>query len=245
MIKKMEVDIILAQLKEYVDEVLNGWGLSEGDKALTSFEQTHMPYTKYSGNQSVDHVVFRKFIRLLCHLYRIDLGELLLEVDERTKDLSQTKQDKVDATLGTEDKTIVGAINELLTVTNENKVLISEIESELDKVFYLGEKTYEELANMEYTEEGFFFAIVKSRVANITTKIPVTIRATYKNRKIIPTIFNVTRYGYRIQLDDGTYDWEWHSYATVEDVETIFAENEELRKKLTEVEQLAYAGVVL
>jgi hypothetical protein len=55
----------------------------------------------------------------------------------------------------------------------------------------------------------------------------------------------VTSYGNRIQLEDGTYDWEWNAYASQEDVDAILAENEELRIKLQEVEQIAYAGVIL
>lgn len=60
---KQDVDIILALVKEYVKNLLSGWGLSDTDKSLIAFEQKYMPYTEYSGKQSVDHVLFRKFLR--------------------------------------------------------------------------------------------------------------------------------------------------------------------------------------
>ena len=57
------IDSIVKQLKEYVDTKLRGWGLSDKEKSLVAFEQKYMPCTKYSGQQSVDHVLFRKFLR--------------------------------------------------------------------------------------------------------------------------------------------------------------------------------------
>ena len=114
MIPKQYISIIISQLKEYINELLRGWGLSEEEKSLVAFEQMHMPYTKYSGNQSVDHVLFRKFIRYLNKLYRIDQIELLHDIDNRTINLSNIKQNKTDESLKTENKTIVGAINEIL-----------------------------------------------------------------------------------------------------------------------------------
>ena len=60
---KRDVEIILASLKEYVKDLLLGWGLSDEEKSLVAFEQKYMPYTEYSGKQSVDHVLFRKFLR--------------------------------------------------------------------------------------------------------------------------------------------------------------------------------------
>lgn len=60
---KQSIDYIISICKQYIDEVLRGWGLSDEEKSLVAFEQKHMPYTQYSGNQSVDHVLFRKFLR--------------------------------------------------------------------------------------------------------------------------------------------------------------------------------------
>lgn len=60
---KQSIDYIISICKQYIDEVLRGWGLSKEEKELVAFEKEHMPYTKYSGNQSVDHVLFRKFLR--------------------------------------------------------------------------------------------------------------------------------------------------------------------------------------
>mgnify|MGYP003417691769 CR=1 FL=1 len=63
MITKQAIDYIISICKQYIDDVLFGWGLSKEEKELVAFEEEHMPYTKYSGNQSVDHVLFRKFLR--------------------------------------------------------------------------------------------------------------------------------------------------------------------------------------
>ena len=60
---RRDVEAILVSLKEYVKELLLGWGLSDEEKSLVAFEQKYMPYTRYSGNQSIDHVLFRRFLR--------------------------------------------------------------------------------------------------------------------------------------------------------------------------------------
>lgn len=67
MITKQAIDYIISICKQYIDEVLRGWGLSKEEKELVAFEKEHMPYTKYSGNQSVDHVLFRKFLRVFAN----------------------------------------------------------------------------------------------------------------------------------------------------------------------------------
>lgn len=60
---KRDVEAILDSLKEYVKDLLLGWGLSDEEKSLVAFEQKYMPYTEYSGKQAIDHVLFRKFLR--------------------------------------------------------------------------------------------------------------------------------------------------------------------------------------
>lgn len=94
------IDSIVKQLKEYVDAKLRGWGLSDEEKSLVAFEQKHMPYTQYSGNQSIDHVLFRKFLRLF-------------DPEDIRNNLANHKQDKYDEGFKTADKTVVGAINEV------------------------------------------------------------------------------------------------------------------------------------
>lgn len=64
---KQSIDYIISICKQYIDEVLRGWGLSDEEKSLVAFEQKHMPYTQYSGNQSIDHVLFRKFLRFFAN----------------------------------------------------------------------------------------------------------------------------------------------------------------------------------
>lgn len=157
----------------------------------------------------------------------------------------ESKQDKVDSNLNTDSNYIVGAINEVLNKTNDNSILLAELSSKFDNVYDLGYKTYLELANLEYENTGFYKAIAVEQRGNITSRQPVIILVNTRNRNVIVNIFGGSIYGSRIQLEDSTYDWEWHSYASMEDIIVLQKENDDLRKKLAEVEQIAYAGVVL
>lgn len=110
---KQSIDYIISICKQYIDEVLRGWGLSDEEKSLVAFEQKHMPYTQYSGNQSVDHVLFRKFLRTFGTNTNHDV------IRNIVKEEVETKQDKTDNNLTTTDKTIVGAVNEVQSKLNE------------------------------------------------------------------------------------------------------------------------------
>lgn len=110
---KQSIDYIISICRQYIDEVLRGWGLSEEEKSLVAFEQKHMPYTKYSGNQSIDHVLFRKFLRTFETNTNLDV------IRNIVKEEVETKQDKTDNNLTTTDKTIVGAVNEVQSKLNE------------------------------------------------------------------------------------------------------------------------------
>lgn len=110
---KQSIDYIISICKQYIDEVLRGWGLSDEEKSLVAFEQKHMPYTQYSGNQSIDHVLFRKFLRTFKTNTNIDV------IRNIVKEEVETKQDKTDNNLTTTNKTIVGAVNEVQSKLNE------------------------------------------------------------------------------------------------------------------------------
>lgn len=110
---KQSIDYIISICKQYIDEVLRGWGLSDEEKSLVAFEQKHMPYTQYSGNQSIDHVLFRKFLRTFKTNTNLDV------IRNIVKEEVETKQDKTDNNLTTTDKTIVGAVNEVQSKLNE------------------------------------------------------------------------------------------------------------------------------
>lgn len=97
---KKDIDIIIQSIKQYVNELLRGWRLSDEEKSLVAFEKEHMPFSKYSGNQSVDHVLFRKFLRLF-------------DPEDIKNNLAKDKQDKYDERLKTDNKTVVGGINEV------------------------------------------------------------------------------------------------------------------------------------
>ena len=128
MTQKVMFDTLLAAAKKYIDSIMAGYG--ETDKEIAGFEKNNMG--SYSGNAPIDHVLFRKFLRLLDELKHIDLGELLLDVDKRTQYLDvavdhliEDKQDRYDDGLLTVDKTIRGAINEVLNKAIDNAEDIS------------------------------------------------------------------------------------------------------------------------
>jgi hypothetical protein len=108
MTQKQMLDTLLDASKKYIDSIMSNYG--ESEKELAGFEKNYMG--KYSGGAPVDHVLFRKFLRLLNELYNIDLGELLLELD---KDFHEHLEDYEKE-------------NERLKAENE------ELRKELDKV---------------------------------------------------------------------------------------------------------------
>lgn len=101
---KQDTEILLQAVKDYVSELLNGWGLTDEEKTLVSFEQTHLPYARYSGNQSIDHIVFRRFLRLydpqniedgiagnVINIYKKRIEELESENEELRKKLKEVE----------------------------------------------------------------------------------------------------------------------------------------------------------
>ena len=130
------IDSIVKQLKEYVDAKLRGWGLSDEEKSLVAFEQKHMPYTQYSGNQSIDHVLFRKFLRLFDPkvIEQEAIDYLKEHIDESSDAVLSVFQRKKDDKLQTENKTVIGAVNELLAENTNLKQENEELRKELDKV---------------------------------------------------------------------------------------------------------------
>lgn len=102
---KHDVDTILVVIKEYVKELLSEWGLSDDKKSLVAFEQKYMPYTEYSGKQSIDHVLFRKFLRHydpqqiedsiagnVIEIYKEQIEKLEAENAELRKKLAEVEQ---------------------------------------------------------------------------------------------------------------------------------------------------------
>lgn len=102
---KHDVEAILDSLKEYVKDLLWGWGLSDEEKSLVAFEQKYMPYTEYSGKQAIDHVLFRKFLRNydpqkiedsiagnVIEIYKEQIEELEKENEALRKKLEEVEQ---------------------------------------------------------------------------------------------------------------------------------------------------------
>jgi hypothetical protein len=81
MTTKQMFDELLAACEKYIDNILGGY--SEGSKEMAAFEKKHME--RYSGGAAVDHVLFRLFLRRLNEIYKIDLGDRFLELDEEFK----------------------------------------------------------------------------------------------------------------------------------------------------------------
>ena len=96
-----------------------------------------MPYTQYSGNQSVDHVLFRRFLRSFDPdvIYQWAVDYIINHINEL--DLSILKQYQLihDENLQTKAKDVVPAINEVnkqmldlgdLVLSNETRISILE-----------------------------------------------------------------------------------------------------------------------
>jgi hypothetical protein len=60
MTDKMMLDVLLHASKQYIDSILKGYGTT--NKELASFEKNNM--ARYSGDAPIDHVLFRRFLRI-------------------------------------------------------------------------------------------------------------------------------------------------------------------------------------
>jgi hypothetical protein len=96
MTTKQIIDSILDACKKYIDGLFSGY--TNNEKKLVAFEKENM--ARYSGGAAIDHVLFRKFLRLF-------------DPDDIRNNLANHKQDKYDEGLKTADKTVVGGINEV------------------------------------------------------------------------------------------------------------------------------------
>lgn len=226
------IDSIVKQLKEYVDAKLRSWGLSDEEKSLVAFEQKYMPYTRYSGEQSVDHVLFRKFLRV----FNPDA------IREAAKGDLDKKQDKVDNNLKTTNNTVVGAINELrdaISVSGggdkevievENEDALDQIEEPSNEVIYITADT-----GQLYIYDGDKFINVTNKQVGNTIyvfNIKDLIGREYENglytvETIDGKMYNLNVYGllfHKLRLynhngwaevatnEDGEKYWKWHRY---------------------------------
>lgn len=254
---KRDVDIILASIKDYVNELLMGWGLSDEEKSLIAFEQKYMPYTEYSGKQSVDHVLFRKFLRLLNQLYSIDQGELLLDVDARVKAI-EPLVNEINALLGQITDPQDGDLVRLRDATDANAEGIRTLVDDLDKHIEDFDKLEKglKLHYAEYASLGELVLDIENDVAILKQK------GIYKIVEVLPEegdaniIYLVPRQDALDKNIKDEYMWidcKWESigttsidladYTTKKEFNEVKQENVDLRKRLEEIELILPAAL--
>lgn len=193
MTTKQMFDELLAACKKYIDNILGGY--SEGSKEMAAFEKKHME--RYSGGAAVDHVLFRLFLRRLNEIYKIDLGDRFLELDEEFK--------------------------RHLVEYNSLGNLVLDIEQDVSILKQKGiYKVLEELPT-----EGD---------ANVIYLIP---RKDSVDKNIKDEYMWIDGKWESV----GTTSIDLADYTTKEEFNEVKQENDDLRKKLAEVEQIAYAGL--
>lgn len=112
---RRDIENIINQLKAFVLDLIDGFQLSDIKKSLVKFEQKYMPLSQYSGNQSIDHGLFRKFLR---HFDPEEINQAAADnfkehIGENIGYILSDYQTREDDGLQTTSKTIVGAINEV------------------------------------------------------------------------------------------------------------------------------------
>lgn len=155
---KKDIDTIIASIKDYVLDLLNGWGLDDTEKSLVKFEKTYLPYTRYSGNQSIDHVVFRRFLRHFDpeQIELMAIEYLRSHINDNVDAILDAYQKKGDEGLATAAKTIVGAINEIKldadgahNVTANNQLAITQLQSENEQLKAANEALLKKITEVE------------------------------------------------------------------------------------------------
>jgi hypothetical protein len=193
MTTKQMFDELLAACKKYIDNILGGY--SEGSKEMAAFEKKHME--RYSGGAAVDHVLFRLFLRRLNEIYKIDLGDRFLELDEEFK--------------------------RHLVEYNSLGNLVLDIEQDVSILKQKGiYKVLEELP-----QEG---------QVNIIYLVP---RQDALDKNIKDEYMWIDGKWESV----GTTSIDLADYTTKVEFNEVKQENDDLRKKLAEVEQIAYAGL--
>jgi peptidoglycan hydrolase CwlO-like protein len=209
---------------KYIDTIMSGYG--KGDKEMAGFEKRYMG--DYVGNAPIDHVLFRKFLRLLNDLYNIDQGQTLIDALERLEQLSQQKQDRNDTRLATDSKSIVGAINELDKLLN--KVTATE-DGELTKLNI-------KLFSVESNKQDKTDASLQTDSKSVTGAINEVLSNANENESNIKQLNSDVS-----QLEVVNKQLQADLVAAQEKVQTLEADNSALRKELAEVKQLTYAAL--
>lgn len=193
MTEKQMFDALLLACKGYINSTLSKY--TEETKELASFEKKHME--RYSGGAPIDHVLFRLFLRRLNEIYKIDLGDRFLELDEEFK--------------------------RHLVEYNSLGNLVLDIEQDVSILKQKGiYKVLEELP-----QEG---------QVNIIYLVP---RQDALDKNIKDEYMWIDGKWESV----GTTSIDLADYTSKEEFNEVKQENDELRKKLAEVEQLTYAAL--
>lgn len=217
-------DSLLKSCMKYIDTIMSGYG--KGDKEMAGFEKRYMG--DYVGNAPIDHVLFRKFLRLLNDLYNIDQGQTLIDALERLEQLSLQKQDRNDTRLATDSKSIVGAINELDKLLN--KVTATE-DGELTKLNI-------KLFSVESNKQDKTDASLQTDSKSVTGAINEVLSNANENESNIKQLNSDVS-----QLEEVNKQLQADLVAAQEKVQILEADNSALRKELAEVKQLTYAAL--
>jgi hypothetical protein len=238
MTQKQMLDILLSACKGYIDSIMSGYG--KVDKELSGFEEKYMG--SYSGGAPIDHVLFRKFLRMFD---------------------PTTKQDKIDQGLETDSKDVVGAINELLGKLGSvsggtSSKEIEEVDSESDlyliadpqsEVIYITKDNnglfiwddknsefvrvngkavdstiyvtnLDDLLSYQHTKGGIFTVVVASGGESKTsTSYSLIVSSMVVGSVVTYTSILSSKDGWAEEkIKDGKKVWVWHKYAYEEDI---------------------------
>ena len=212
---KKDIDTIIQSIKQYINEILRGWGLSDEEKSLVAFEKEHMPYTRYSGNQSIDHVLFRKWLKFFAKSQK-----------QRDNIVSAIK----DSIAGGVSKEIVvvDSENALSTITNP-KTEVIYITQDNNALFIWDGNSFANVTNqavdntiyvtnlntlLEYDKEGIFTIMLTRSESNVKVyTLNVSVERRAAGLRYIPTLVSVDGWAKVVYDNDGQKKWEWHYYS--------------------------------
>jgi hypothetical protein len=253
MTEKQMFDALLLACKDYINSSLSKY--TEETKELASFEKKHME--RYSGGAPIDHVLFRLFLRRLNEIYKIDLGDKLLDVDAKVN-VIEPLVNEINALLGQITDPQDGDLVRLRDATDANAEGIRTLVDDLDKHIEDFDKLEKELKlhYVEYTSLGELVLDIENDVAILKQK------GIYKIVEVLPEegdaniIYLVPRQDALDKNIKDEYMWidcKWESigttsidladYTTKKEFNEVKQENVDLRKKLAEVESIAYAAL--
>lgn len=104
---------IVVVLKDYFHSLFDGYDFTDTQKKLIKFEQELMPPEKYSGGQSIDHVLFRRFL----HIFDPEAVEERVKswVEEKLEDFKNEELAQLQNDIRIEEKAVYDAMKPIPT----------------------------------------------------------------------------------------------------------------------------------